>query len=117
MKVLFEKICKMNEEYQESLIDGNNFDRTTYLDVRPQTRNVKGLTYNDVYILEPEGYYQVLLKKNIPYDFNDFIPNIIWLKTGLIFSNIHKKSKSVFIYNPTKNHIYLRPDAIVGEIL
>lgn len=117
MKVLFNKIYKMDEEYQENLLDGNNFDRVTYTEIRPQVRNVKGLTYNDVYILEPESFYQISLKTNIPYNFEEFTPNIIWVKAGLIFSKLYKKDKLIFVYNITKNHIYLRPDAIIGEIL
>ena len=117
MKVFFEKIWKMEDDYQEILIDENNFDRTNYTELRPQTRNVKGLTYNDVYIIEPESYFELELKKNTPYDFKEFVPNRIWLKAGLIFSNINRKNNCVYIYNPTKNHIYLRPSAIVGEVL
>lgn len=117
MKVFFKKIFKLSEEYQENLIDENNFDRTVYKEIRPQTRNVSGLTYNDIYIIEPNGYFKVLLKSNTPYDFKEFIPNSVWLKNGLIISNIHKKDNCVYIYNSTQNHIYIRPNAMVGELL
>lgn len=117
MKVFFEKIFKLSDEYHESLIDENNFDKTHYTEIIPQTRNVLGLTYNDVYIIEPESYFEVLLKSNTPYDFKEFIPNQIWLKNGLIVSNINKKNNCIYIYNTTKNHIYLRSNAIVGELL
>lgn len=117
MKVFFKKILQMNDDYQEILIDENSFDKTNYLDVRPQTRNILGLTYDDIYIIEPESYYQVILKSNTPYEFEKFIPNIVWCKAGLIISNIHREANSIFIYNPTKNHIYLRSNAIIGELL
>lgn len=117
MKVFFEKIFKLSDEYHEGFIDENNFDRTHYTELRPQTRNVLGVTYDDVYIIEPESYFEVLLKNNTPHDFKEFVPNLIWQKNGLVISNINRRNNSVYMYNPTKNHIYLRPNAIVGELL
>ena len=70
-------------------------------------------TFNDVFVIEPDGYYEIVLKDNTPF-VKKFYPSNRLLKAGLVVSNI--SNKSVFIYNPTRNHIYIRSKAIIGEV-
>lgn len=116
MKVLFNKIYKLDQEYQECLIDENNFTYATYLDVKPETLNVRGITRENIFNIEPLNYYKIELKNNIPHDFSCFEPNVKLLEAGLIVSGIDKKTMTVFIYNCTNNHIYINENAVIGEI-
>ncbi len=116
MKVVLENIFKIDDSYQEILIDENNFTRTKLLQVFPRKESIGGLVYDDIYTIEPHSYYEVLLKENTPSEFKYFEPHFQLLRTGLIISNVNRKTRSVFIYNPTDNHIFIRPNAIIGEI-
>ena len=116
MKVFLEKIFKIDDDYQEILIDENNFSSVQLLQVFPRRESFKGLVYDDIYTIEPHSYYEILLKENTPSDFMNFNLHFKLLEAGLIFSGISKKTRSVYIYNPTDNHIFIRPNAIIGEI-
>ena len=116
MKVFFDKVYKLDQGYQEILIDEDNFKDVEYVGISPTKQHVNGLLRNDVYILEPLNYYEIKLKKNTPYEFTKFYPALRLLKAGLIISDIHKDSMSIFIYNCTHNHVFLRPNAVIGEI-
>ena len=113
MKVFLKEVFKIDDGYQETIIDENNFGSVNYNHIFPIEQNIGGLTFNDVYVIEPDGYYEIILQNNTPSSRN-FYPARRLLEAGLIVSNINKKS--VFIYNPTKNHIYIRSKAVIGEV-
>lgn len=114
MKIFFDRIFEMNEGYQEVLIDENNFSRVMYHEISQTKQNVDGLTFEDVYILQPKTYYKVELRKNTP-QLNLFNPSSSWLNAGLIFS--HTNNGFVYIYNSSHNHIFIRANAIIGETI
>lgn len=116
MKVFFKKIYQLDPGYQEILIDENNFLHSNYTDVSPSKQIINGLTYEDVFVLEPLNYYKVILSGNTPYEFNKFIPSKRLLEVGLVLSSICTDPASIFIYNATQNHIFIRSKAIIGEI-
>ena len=113
MKVFLKELYQINDGYQEIIIDENNFTSVIYDRIFPREQNIGGLTYNDVFVIEPDGYYEIILKDNTP-SVKNFYPARRLLEAGLIVSGLDKKS--VFIYNPTKNHIYIRSRAIIGEV-
>ena len=113
MKVFLKEIYRIDDGYQEIIIDENNFGSVNYNQVFAREQNIGGLTYNDVYVIEPEGYYEIVLKGSTSLTKN-FYPARRLLEAGLIVSNINQRS--VFVYNPTKNHIYIRSRAIIGEV-
>ena len=113
MKVFLKELYQIDDGYQEIIIDENNFKNVNYNRVFPREQNINGLTFNDVFVIEPDGYYEIVLKDNTPF-VKKFYPSNRLLKAGLVVSNI--SNKSVFIYNPTRNHIYIRSKAIIGEV-
>lgn len=116
MKVFFEKIFKLDQEYQEILIDENNFSRAIYKQVPKSLQSINGLRFEDVFVLEPKNYYKFVLKNNTPHDFNNFSPASSLIDSGLIVSDINKKTMCFYVYNSTHNHIYVRSNAVIGEI-
>lgn len=116
MKVFFDKVYKLDQGYQEILVDKDNFRDIEYVAVSPTKQHVNGLLRNDVYILEPLNYYEIKLKSNTPYEFTKFYPALRLLEAGIIISDICKDSMSIFVYNCTHNHVFLRPNAVIGEI-
>lgn len=113
MKVFLKQIYQIDDGYQEIIIDENNFGNVEYNQIFPREQNIGGLTFNDVYVIEPEGYYEIVLKGSTSLTKN-FYPARRLLEVGLIISNINQRS--IFVYNPTKNHIYIRSKAIIGEV-
>lgn len=116
MKVYLENIFKIDDNYQEILIDENNFGDIKLLQVFPTKESINGVVYDDICVIEPHSHYEILLKKNTPFDFKYFNPHFRLLRSGLIVSDISRETKSVYIYNPTDNHIFIRPNAIIGEV-
>lgn len=116
MKVFFNKIYKLDQGYQEVLIDRDNFKEVEYSAVSPVKQHINGLLYNDIYILEPLNYYEIKLSREDAQDFTKFSPALRLLQAGLIISTIDIDIMSIFVYNCTHNHIFLRPDAVIGEI-
>ena len=115
MKVVFNGVFKIDEEYQEILIDKDNFGSIKYIQVFPQRQSINSLVYDDVYVLEPLGYYRITLDDDCLSDnVEKFTPSERLLKAGLIVSQI--VDKSIYIYNTTQNHIFLRSNAILGEV-
>lgn len=115
MKVFFNGVFKIDEEYQEILIDKDNFGSIKYIQVFPQRQSINSLVYDDVYVLEPLGYYRITLEDDrLPNNIEKFTPSDRLLRAGLIVSQI--VDKSVYIYNTTQNHIFLRSNAILGEV-
>lgn len=115
MKVFFDSIHKLKNEFQECFIDENNWDKAVYSKISMEKLNVCGVTYNDIYSIEPLSYYKIKLK-NIPSNFIRFEPNIRLLEAGLIVSDIHKKTKNIFIYNCTNNTVFLNSKACMGDL-
>ena len=113
MKVFLKELHQIDDGYQEIIIDENNFKNVNYSVVFPREQNINGLTFDDVFVIEPDGYYEIVLKDSTPSARN-FYPARRLLEAGLVVSGINKRS--VFIYNPTKNHIYIRSRAVIGEI-
>ena len=116
MKVYLANVFKIDDDYQEILIDSNNFGSIKLLQVFPIKQNIDGVTYDDVYVIEPECYYEVLLREDTPTDFVRFTAHDRLLRSGLIVSELNKRTRSIFIYNTTKNSIFIRPNAVIGEI-
>lgn len=117
MKVFFDKIFQLDQNYQEVLIDKNEFRDVDYLLIRPSRQNVNGILYDDIYIIEPLSYYEIILKKNVPGDFKNFYPSRRILEAGLIFAGVCRdKPVSIFMYNCTHNNIFLKEDAAIGEV-
>lgn len=117
MKIYFDKIFKLNQEYTEILIDENNFHQAKYEEIRPQTTNISGITYDDVFILETKTYYMIEIKNKLPNDLHTFNPAKALSFNGLLFSNLYEKDNCIYLYNPTENSIYIRQNAIIGEVL
>lgn len=117
MKVFFDKVFQLEENYQEILIDENDFERAIYKEVPKTKQGINGVVYEDVFVLQPLSYFEVKLRKNTPHNFQNFQPSFRMLQAGLIISDIHKDHMSVFIYNSTQNYVYIRENAIIGEIL
>lgn len=116
MKVFFNKVYKLDQGYQEVLIDRDNFKEVEYSVVSPAKQHINGLLYDDVYILEPLNYYEIKLSREGIQDFIEFSPSLRLLQSGLIISKIDIDIMSIFVYNCTHNHIFLRPNAVIGEI-
>lgn len=116
MKVFFEKIYQLDPNYQDILIDENEFEKATYLSVPKTKQNINGVLYDDIYTLEPLSFYQIKLRKDTPGSFTLFYPSVRLLEAGLIVSNINKEKKYLFIYNSSHNHVFLKSTAIMGEI-
>lgn len=114
MKVFLDRVFKIDEEYQEILIDKDNFGSIKYLQIFPQRQSINNLVYDDIYVIEPLGYYQIILKKNTPNSFKRFVPAKRLLMAGLTVSEI--RDNAIYIYNITHNHIFLRDNAVLGEI-
>ena len=117
MKVFFDKIFQLSEGFQEILIDENEYERAAYNVVSKTKQSINGIVYEDVFVLQPLSYFEVKLRKNTPHSFNTFQPSFRMLQAGLIISDINRDHMSVFIYNSTQNYVYIRENAIIGEIL
>ena len=117
MKVYFSKIFQLSDEYQENLIDGNNFGTANYLSVPKVKESVNGLVYDDIYVLDPLTYFEIKLRSDTQsHLLNKFCINTRLLEAGLIFSGISEDNCAIYVYNCTNNHIYLKSDATIGEI-
>lgn len=116
MKVFFDKVYQLNADFQEVLIDEDNFGDIEYTALSPSKQSVNGVIHDDIYVLEPLNYYEIILRKDTPSQFDTFTPALRLLRAGLIISSIDKKNMCLFVYNCTHNHIFLRPKAVIGEI-
>lgn len=131
MKIYFDDILILDQGYQEILVDKSNFQPIKYTSLIKQNLSIGGLMHEGVYILEPLNYYKIHLKNEIVFSVNgepllkrsnvsfegkEFIPSSRLLEAGLIFSQIDLKTQSVFVYNCTHNHIYVKEDIEIGEV-
>ena len=116
MKVFLANVFKIDDDFQEIIIDGDNFGNIKQLQVFQTKQNINGITFDDVFIIEAKSSYEILLREDTPLDFKMFYPHFRLLRAGLVVSNINKKTRSVFVYNSTTNNIFIRPNAVIGEI-
>lgn len=117
MKVYFSKIFQLSDGYQEHLIDGNNFRTAEYLPVPKVKESINGLVHNDIYVLDPLSYFEIKLRSDTPsHLLSKFCINTRLLEAGLVFSGISEDMCTIYVYNCTNNHIYLKSDATIGEI-
>ena len=63
MKVFFDEVFEMDPNYQEILIDENNFGTIVYNQMNKVEQHVGGLLHKDIFILKPLSYYEIKLKK------------------------------------------------------
>ena len=115
MKIFLKEIYQLDTEYQEILIDEDSFKNVQYVPVSTQKQYINGLLYEDIYVLEPLTYYKIKIKEHISYHGSVFIPNYRLLESGMIVS-FCKQELTVFVYNTTQNHIFLKKDVMIGEV-
>ena len=117
MKVYLNNVFCLNDEYQENLIDANNFSTAAYLIVPKTKEVVNGIVHENIYTLDPLSYFEIKLRKDTPSRLlSQLNINPRLLECGLIFSGINEENCSIYLYNCTNNHVYLKSDAIIGEI-
>ena len=117
MKVHFKKVFQLSDEYQENLIDANNFSTAKYLIVPCVKESIDGILHDDIYTLSPLSVFQIELREDTPKNMmSKFCINPRLLEAGLLLAGVSIESRSIYIYNCTNNNIYLKSDAIIGEV-
>ena len=117
MKVHFDKVFELDDGFQENLISQNNFYTAKYLEVFTTKESVGGVVYTDIYTLSPLGYFEIKIKDNIPKKLlRSFILNTHLLESGVALAGISVQNRSIYIHNCTQNKVYLKSDAIIGEV-
>ena len=91
MKVYFKKIYELSDEFQENLIDVNNFKTAKYLQITSRQESINGVLYDNVYTLEPLSFFKIKIREDIPTELlSNFMINYHFLESGLIFAGISK---------------------------
>lgn len=124
IKLTVKNCYKLRDDFENVFISKSEINITPKYDrLNLASRSVSSTRYDDVYIIEPECYYyvdfnedvsQFAMKKNNKMGVLN-IKNDLY-ESGLVMSFVAEQNR-LYIYNATKNIIYIEKEAMIGEVM
>lgn len=115
---------KIRNDFENVFISKSGINvKPKYDRLKLASRSISSTRYEDVYIIEPESYYyldfeedvsQFAMKKNNKMGLLNTKNDLY--EIGLLMSFVAEKNR-LYIYNTTKNIIYIEKGAIIGEVM
>ena len=124
IKLTVKNCYKIKDDFANVFISKSGINITPMYDrLKLASRSISSTRYEDVYIIEPNCYYYIdfeeditpfALKKNNKASILK-VENDLY-KAGMIVT-LNAEENRLYIYNATKNIIYIEKGATIGEVM
>lgn len=111
MSMTIERIYELSDDLQTLLV-GDKPQKIIYTEIYPEKTIVDGIPSN-AFVLRAKSFYKVQLSES--YSNKNFVLDSKLSACGLIY-NYNQITDQLFIYNCTKNVIYIDKDYSIGSV-
>ena len=118
LNITVKNVMEITDDFQNVLIAKSGIHIPPKVQqLKCAERTINNTRYFNLYIIEPLKYYRINFNEKVPDDLKGTVimPNDILGKSGLIVS-FDPIDECCFIFNTTKNIIYIEKDANLGAM-